>query len=326
MNHPRPCPVCDQLWGASCSELPSSGRDASHFQCEVCGTFHISGTALATTFDPANSALTEIQRAYLSHILCTSTSQGASPTIDTNWLRDVLATPSLPNPAVRATRAIRHIGDEVTRTGRPISKLDARFPATIGAPNFESAARLLEELSHRSLVRLGNSNTLHGYTFHTDVDLTLSGWEIYQEHKIGYVSGEYGFIAMQFNDPVLDPFVEDVVKPAVKNGTGYDLVHMRNVGRAGVIDNIMRAQIRDAAFVIADLTHDNSGAYWEAGYAEGLGKPVIYICEKEKFDEEKTHFDTNHCTTVMWSKSGHHDFQEELVATLRRSLNMFPRT
>ena len=39
--------------------------------------------------------------------------------------------------------------------------------------------------------------------------------------------------------------------------------------------------IRDAKFVIADLTHDNNGAYWEAGYAEGLGKPVIYICEKE---------------------------------------------
>ena len=60
MNHPRRCPVCDQLWGASCSELPSSRHDASHFQCEVCGTFRISGTALATTFDPANSALTEI--------------------------------------------------------------------------------------------------------------------------------------------------------------------------------------------------------------------------------------------------------------------------
>ena len=39
--------------------------------------------------------------------------------------------------------------------------------------------------------------------------------------------------------------------------------------------------VRDAAFVISDLTHDNSGAYWEAGYAEGLGKPVIYICEEK---------------------------------------------
>src|SRR3546814_372746 len=98
---------------------------------------------------------------------------------------------------------------------------------------------------------------------------------------------------------------------------------MRNVARAGIIDNIMRSQIRDAAFVIVDLTHDNSGAYWEAGYAEGLGKPVIYICEKAKFDKAKTHFDTNHCTTVVWTREKGEEFRAELIATLRRSLNLF---
>ena len=110
----------------------------------------------------------------------------------------------------------------------------------------------------------------------------------------------------------------------MKDGIGYELVDMRNVTRAGIIDNIMRAQIRDAAFVIVDLTHDNSGAYWEAGYAEGLGKPVIYICEKTKFKAVKTHFDTNHCTTVIWSEGADDGFTQELIATLRRSLNLFP--
>ena len=76
---------------------------------------------------------------------------------------------------------------------------------------------------------------------------------------------------MQFGDPDLDPFARDVVKPAVKDDIGYDLVDMNDVGRAGVIDNIMRLQIRDAAFVIADLTHDNSGAYWEGGLCRGFG-------------------------------------------------------
>src|SRR3546814_14354246 len=85
----------------------------------------------------------------------------------------------------------------------------------------------------------------------------------------------------------------------------------------------MRSQIRDAAFVIVDLTHDNSGAYWEAGYAEGLGKPVIYICEKAKFGKAKTHFDTNHCTTVVWTRDTGEEFRAELIATLRRSLNFF---
>ena len=82
----------------------------------------------------------------------------------------------------------------------------------------------------------------------------------------------------------------------------------------------MRDQIRRSAFVIADLTHDNSGAYWEAGYAEGLNKPVVYICEKKKFNDSTTHFDTNHCTTVTWSRDDDDSFRSELVATLRRSL------
>ena len=85
----------------------------------------------------------------------------------------------------------------------------------------------------------------------------------------------------------------------------------------------MRIRIRDSVFVIADLTHDNSGAYWEASYAEGLGKPVVYICERTKFDEQRTHFDTNHCTTVLWSEDDPDNFGNELVATLRRSLDDF---
>ena len=116
-----------------------------------------------------------------------------------------------------------------------------------------------------------------------------------------------------------ETFVQEVVKPTVEE-TGFSLVDVRDVARAGIIDNIIRNQIRTARFVIADLTHDNNGAYWEAGYAEGLGKPVIYICEKAKFEEKRTHFDTNHCTTVLWSRDDYDGFREELTATLRLSL------
>ena len=125
---------------------------------------------------------------------------------------------------------------------------------------------------------------------------------------------------MKFGEPALEEFVREVVKPAVGE-IGYGLVDMRDVARAGVIDDIMRVQIRDSAFVIADLTHGNPGAYWEAGYAEGLGKPVIYICEKAAF-EHGTHFDTNHCTTIPWTKGDGEGFRKELIATLRRSLEL----
>lgn len=132
---------------------------------------------------------------------------------------------------------------------------------------------------------------------------------------------------MEFDKPELEAFVEEVVKPVVKEALGYDLRDIRDISRAGVIDNILRVAIRDARFVIVDLTHDNNGAYWEAGYAEGLDKPVVYICAREKFERSReegggTHFDTNHCTTVLWRKDGNDDFRQQLAATLRSSLEI----
>ena len=126
---------------------------------------------------------------------------------------------------------------------------------------------------------------------------------------------------MEFDDHDLDLFVKKVVKPAVKKNIGCDLVDMRDRKKAGILDEIMRRRIRDAKFVIVDLTHDNSGAYWEAGYAEGLDKPVIYICEKEKFERCGTHFDTNHCTTVIWSMDDDEGFSQELTEIIRESLD-----
>ena len=228
---------------------------------------------------------------------------------------------SFVNPAAQAINLIRYIGDEIIEYGKPIAHLSG-FAESISSPSQELADGLLEELQNRGLVKIGYiSKTISDGTTFMNVDLSLEGWERHYAAKHGQLDGNYGFIAMQFGDSVLAPFVEDVVKPAVKDDLGYNLVDMDDVGRAGVIDNIMREQIKGATFVVVDLTHDNPGAYWEAGYAEGLGKPVIYICEKEKFETQKTHFDTNHCTTVPWSRDDDKGFRQKLTATIRRSLD-----
>ena len=88
----------------------------------------------------------------------------------------------------------------------------------------------------------------------------------------------------------------------------------------GLIDDRLRVEIQASDFIIADLTHDNLGAYWEAGYAEGLGKPVIYTCGKTKFEKEKTHFDTNHHLTIVWDSDNPQQAGEDLKATVRATL------
>ena len=225
------------------------------------------------------------------------------------------------SPAIQAMNLIRYIGDKVSESGEPIDQLSG-LQTIIDAPSEDFAVQLVEDLVESGIIKIWKPNNppLLIREFNR-VNLTLAGWERYEAEKRGGFDGNYGFIAMQFGEADLDDFVEKVVKPEVKNATGCDLVTLHDVATAGVIDNILRVKIRDAKFVIADLTHDNRGAYWEAGYAEGLGKPVIYICEIRKFDEEKTHFDTNHCTTIPWSRDDDGGFRERLTATLRRSLD-----
>jgi nucleoside 2-deoxyribosyltransferase len=81
----------------------------------------------------------------------------------------------------------------------------------------------------------------------------------------------------------------------------------------------MRQEIKISKFIIADLTHNNAGAYWEAGFAEGIGKSVIYTCEKSVFEnaDTKPHFDVNHHLTIIWDKEDPEEAVEELKAAIR---------
>ncbi len=62
------------------------------------------------------------------------------------------------------------------------------------------------------------------------------------------------------------------------------------------------SEIRKSCFVIADLTKNRGGVYYEAGYAEGLGKQVILTCKNK--DRKKIHFDVAQKNTIFWDDEG----------------------
>ena len=327
MNEFTSCPVCKGSFGY-CRTF-ATPRDTYGFECDGCGRFEISRTAFVSWFEPDRRRLTAMQRSALSHALRSAGRPAALSILTTVWMEAFARDAHLPTPATQAANLVARIGDRVAEDGGGYFIDDVTDAPLVGAFDRAMFNGLLQELLERGIVKALGPGTVPnprdaGVISGSLYSLALEGWERYEAEKRGRFSGRYGFIAMKFGDPVLDPFVEDVVKPAVHDNVGYSLHDMRKVGRAGVIDNIMRTEIRDAAFLLVDLTHDNSGAYWEAGYAEGLGKPVIYLCERSKFDTAKTHFDTNHCTTVVWSTGTPERFVELLVATLRRSLGIFP--
>ncbi|MBU3078857.1 hypothetical protein [Sphingomonas quercus] len=323
------CAICEGAAGAVCTTFQVSGKDALGFACEACGEYEVARTALVNWFG-GTRRLDARERAALAHRVRITDRSSGRPLVTTFWLDQFVPTARVPSPALQAANLIRVVGDHVSHTGEGYFIDGVRDATLIGSFNQMMFDQLIRELTERKvLINAGSatipnprgpgvlSGRLHG--------LSLDGWERYEAEQRGKMAGKYGFMAMKFGDVELDAFSERVIKPEVESAIGYTVVDLRNVSRAGVIDNLMREQIRDAAFVLVDLTHDNFGAYWEAGYAEGLGKPVIYLCERTKFERARTHFDTNHCTTVLWSISEEDQFRRELVATLRRSLNLFAK-
>jgi len=130
-------------------------------------------------------------------------------------------------------------------------------------------------------------------------------------------------MAMKYGDSELDAIVKEHFTQAVAR-TGFELRRLDQNQPAGLIDDQLRVQIRTARFLVCDLTHGNRGAYWEAGFAEGLGRPVIYTCREDVFNdsanENRPHFDTNHFVTVLWRQDAPHLAAQRLVDTVRATL------
>lgn len=146
--------------------------------------------------------------------------------------------------------------------------------------------------------------------------LTIDGWKWYNEigrHKHSNIA----FMAMPYGEEPLTSIVDEHFKPAVKQ-TGFDLMRLDDRPKAGIIDNRLRVEIRRSRFLISDITNDNHGAIWEAGFAEGLGRPVIYTCEAGKLKEK--HFDIRNCQMVPWNRDAPDKAAEMLKATIRNTL------
>lgn len=147
--------------------------------------------------------------------------------------------------------------------------------------------------------------------------LSLQGWRRYEELKHRVAQSRVAFMAMPFGDAKLNAVFTDHFVPAVRE-TGFELRRVIDGQGAGLIDDQIRIQIRRARFLICELTGGNRGAYWEAGYAEGLDRPVIYTCRKDAHDE--VHFDANHHLIVLWDPQNLGLATEQLKNVIRATL------
>jgi len=195
-----------------------------------------------------------------------------------------------------------------------------REGAQIGSSDEDEFKNVVKNLLDRGLISIVNE---HEQT----IRLTPEGMRYYLLLRRGGISGDKAFMAMAFNQPDLDDTVKKHFKSAV-NRAGFGLVFADEIDRSGLIDQHIRDAIMKSAFVIADLSHGNQGVYFEAGFAEGLGKPVIYTCNEHvwkctKKTKENVHFDVEHQRIITWNPDELQAFELDLAKSIHSNLEQF---
>lgn len=307
------CPICDSP--ATRREHDSKGSGAILVDCPHCGTFAISGSLEVTLFELRSTD--QDATAKLAHALRRAEESSERPLFTTYTTEAVLKQP-LPRPREQADLLVRWLAAHVAGPGETLWIEHATHGAIIGSRSPAGFELVLDHLFKEGLVTGYQSKTMSGGD-RAHATLTFSGWDYYEDLRRGGRVYRKAFMAMKFGDAILDQVLEAVFKPSAFRA-GFDLFKLADRPKAGLIDNRMRVEIQSSDFVVADLSHDNLGAYWEAGYAEGLGKPVIYTCEKSKFEHAKTHFDTNHHLTILWDSKSPSSCSQEFIATIRATL------
>jgi hypothetical protein len=299
------CPVCGSPVPATDADATEKYGAVAQIACPDCGTYYAVGPIMRrplyksempeTDYRHVSAWIRDQWRRGVDHILVSEQDAAAA-------LKNV----SRLAPAEKAQRLLLVLA-RISKQPGDLIQYSAISRADSWATTAGEAKTYYGWLREQGYLRSDEKHFL----------LTMPGWaEAERLQNLKAASGNLAFMAMQFGDERLDALVANHYQPAVK-AAGFELRRVDQGQPAGLIDDQLRVRIRTARFVVSDITHGNNGTYWEAGFGEGLGRPVIYSCERSVFDSleknKRVHFDTNHLVTVLWEP----DKPEEAAGKLK---------
>jgi hypothetical protein len=106
------------------------------------------------------------------------------------------------------------------------------------------------------------------------------------------------FVAMPFVEDFEDVYQFGIYTTIRKCGYVCEKVD-ESVFAGNIVDRIMDG-IRNAEFVVADLTLEKPNVYLEVGYAWGMNKPVLLVAR----EGQRLHFDLSHHKCLFYKTIG----------------------
>ena len=281
------CPICrDTL--AQRREPPN--QDALIVTCETCGQFVISGILARSFASIPWSPKDEKLRPYLSAYTRQASDRGEHVVLEVDNWRDFARSHAGTSIQVRLRKTLEMLAKQSKEIGaRVILRYERAYPL-VDAKSQDELDTFLRYLESEGLVKsTGEPQTWR---------VTIPGLQSLEPAGGAGIPGRC-FVAMSFHES-LDDAWQLGIKLAVEADCKCEAVRIDLVEHNEKICDRILAEARKAQFVVADCSKHRQNVYFEAGFAMGLGRPVIWTCRKEDFEEAKTHFDTRQYNHIVW--------------------------
>lgn len=155
----------------------------------------------------------------------------------------------------------------------------------------------LNYLSMTEQIKIFEDDMLPSWSKIVGIQITPKGFEKIYDLLKTQAKNKNVFIAMRFGDATHE--LREKIKEGIRLA-GYEPRIMDEIEHNHQIVPEMLYEIKNSRFVVAELSHHNNGAYYEAGYAYGLNKEVIHICSEEALKNE-LHFDVAQINTITYA-------------------------
>lgn len=292
-----PCPVCknESDVGEPISNIEEPHKAFWDVICERCGHFQITTEADVQVRKASKSKCTAV-----TGWIRLQNRNGLVPQVTFQLLTRIFALPK-PTISERAEYLLAEMTQLRSELWLPINFEEPRFQASAYFNNHEDLLQLANYLETKGLIA---SVTREGCV------VTMDG-QIFAENLMRRPPvSKKCFVAMWF-DECMGQVYENGFSLGIMQA-GYDPIRIDRVDHINKIDDEIIAHIKSSAFIVADFTGQRGGVYFEAGFAMGLGLPVVWTCRSD--DVEKLHFDIRQYNCVVWEKP------EELASNLKNRI------
>ena len=143
--------------------------------------------------------------------------------------------------------------------------------------------------------------------------MILEGGWLLLEDKVLQARSKTVFVAMWFDESMEGAFL--AIRRAAEK-YGFEALRIDKKQHNNEISGEILYEIRKCRFVIAEVTKQRQGVYFEAGYAMGKDIPIIWCCKTS--DLKKVHFDTRQYNHIVWKDEN--DLFEKLESRIKGTI------